>query len=247
MHHQPCRPSQPHHRLHCPPTLRLLVRLLRLLHHPGQVLSEEEETPEGSGREEATEGVSSSIVIIIIITLIIVIIIVIVIIIFIVIVIVVIFIMLMLKLSLLRRRTSWISDLDQAPPAESFKRKLIDNISAPRHVLPGLSHLVKSITAAKYILTTMTALSLTWLPWLLTLSTDMMGHSLTTNVTNMQCQVRSGGSRLVMLDCCAQTAVQDCVYQLLRDQDFCTLNLSLEDPHQHLVHAVHAYHQESIS
>ena len=34
----------------------------------------------------------------------------------------------------------------------------------------GLGHLVKSITAAKYILTTLTVLSITWTPWLLTLS-----------------------------------------------------------------------------
>ena len=47
--------------------------------------------------------------------------------------------------------------------------------------LPGLSHqvseLLKSMRAAKYILTTMSALSLTWLPWLLTLSTDIYTHT----------------------------------------------------------------------
>ena len=59
-----------------------------------------------------------------------------------------------------------------------------------RQVLPGLSHLLRSITAAKYILTTMTALSLTWLPWLLTLSTDLASHNPQIKQTDTQYQVK---------------------------------------------------------
>ena len=59
-----------------------------------------------------------------------------------------------------------------------------------RQVLPGLSHLLRSITAAKYILTTMTALSLTWLPWLLTLSTDLTSHTPQIKQTDTQYQVK---------------------------------------------------------
>ena len=59
----------------------------------------------------------------------------------------------------------------------SLRLRLIHRLSISRQVLlPGVSHLVKSITAAKYILTTLTALSLTWTPWLVTMSYDIYNH-----------------------------------------------------------------------
>ena len=61
--------------------------------------------------------------------------------------------------------------------AQTLRRRLLNNLAISRQVLPGVSHLLKSMTAAKYILTTMTALSLTWLPWLITLSTDIVTHT----------------------------------------------------------------------
>ena len=61
----------------------------------------------------------------------------------------------------------------------SLRVRLINRLSISRQVLlPGVSHLVKSITAAKYILTTLTALSLTWTPWLVTMSYDIYHHRL---------------------------------------------------------------------
>ena len=44
------------------------------------------------------------------------------------------------------------------------------SVRNPSLLQAGLGHLVRSITAAKYILTTLTVLSITWTPWLLTLS-----------------------------------------------------------------------------
>ena len=65
--------------------------------------------------------------------------------------------------------------------SQSLGRRLLATLAISRQVLPGLSHqvshLLKSMTAAKYILTTMSALSLTWLPWLVTLSTDIYTHT----------------------------------------------------------------------
>ena len=64
-----------------------------------------------------------------------------------------------------------------SPTSQSLRRRLLTKLAISRQVLPGVSHLLKSMTAAKYILTTMTALSLTWLPWLITLSTDIYTHT----------------------------------------------------------------------
>ena len=85
---------------------------------------------------------------------------------------------------------SCVFEMDLVRPAESTRRKLIENLPVPGQVLPGLSHLLRSITAAKYILTTMTALSLTWLPWLLTLSSDLTSHTPLINQTDTQYQVK---------------------------------------------------------
>ena len=65
----------------------------------------------------------------------------------------------------------------------SLRVRLIHRLSIPRRLVlfPGVSHLVKSITAAKYILTTLTALSLTWSPWLVTMSLDIYSHHLNHN------------------------------------------------------------------
>ena len=60
----------------------------------------------------------------------------------------------------------------------SLTVRLMRHISIPRRIVlfPGVSHLLKSITAAKYILTTVTALSVTWTPWLVTMSMDIFTH-----------------------------------------------------------------------
>ena len=74
-------------------------------------------------------------------------------------------------------------------PPDNLRRRLLLKLTVPRQVLPGVSHLLQSITAAKYILTTMTALSLTWLPWLVTLSADIYSHTEHINVNNTKYQV----------------------------------------------------------
>ena len=119
--------------------------------------------------------------------------------------------------------------------AQTLRRRLLNNLAISRQVLPGVSHLLKSMTAAKYILTTMTALSLTWLPWLITLSTDIVTHT-------------AGEQQLSLED---EVEVQRCVYDLLYSlwsDEAASLQCPLGQQHhrQDLLSAVHAYHQVLI-
>ena len=54
--------------------------------------------------------------------------------------------------------------------------EIMRSISKGILIMPGVNHVLKSITAAKYILTILTVLSLTWLPWVATLYHDISTH-----------------------------------------------------------------------
>ena len=105
--------------------------------------------------------------------------------------------------------------IDTRPTNKSFKVQMMCGLSRRRLILPGVNHILKSITAAKYILTTRTVLSLTWLPWIATLYHDISTHhrneisspdNLTTNHLFQECvhQLMESG-----LDVCSHQFQQD--------------------------------------
>ena len=111
---------------------------------------------------------------------------------------------------------------------------MMRKISRGRMNIPGVNHILKSITAAKYILTTLTVLSVTWLPWVATLYHDISTHH---------------GKNIPSSDNITATlALQECVYQLLDEGlELCTQPFEHEQLFiENLQYALHSYQQDFL-
>ena len=117
---------------------------------------------------------------------------------------------------------------------QSLKIRIIRRLSRGGILLPGINHIFKSITAAKYVLTILTTLSLTWMPWVVTMYRDVHVHqqSLILFPTN------STENHLL----------QDCVHQLLDDSSDVCSDTFKENPlmGEDILYAVHAVHQDRL-
>ena len=126
------------------------------------------------------------------------------------------------------------NSIDTRPSNKSFKVQMMRGLSRRRLILPGVNHILKSITAAKYILTTITVLSLTWLPWIATLYHDISTHhhheisspdNITTNHLFQECvhQLMESGLGI-------------CSHQFQQDQTFA----------DNIAFAVHSFEQDFL-